>query len=292
MNKRNSSLELLKFIYALIIAYYHDYFFVDNNEMSNGRYATAFFFILAGFFILPSLQKYMEYPTKIAIFKFIKDKLFKLGIPLLVGYIFSLISTIVSKDFSSGVLHLLWFVHVLIIYEAILLFLYKRINNENNFFLLIFIIYIATLIARLFSPLKLFDELECFVLVSLGILLSQAKVELLDKNPTSYILLLITFLSSLLIIFYLENELYELLLKFIIFPVMILSAYSIKTEVKLFNYLGRLSPAIYLYQPMIRFFDDQFELNKVVCGLSLIILAVITDLIVQLYKKKYRYQNK
>ncbi len=47
VEKRNGSIDLMKFVYAWFIVYYH-FYFADHAHFISGRYAVEFFLLAAG----------------------------------------------------------------------------------------------------------------------------------------------------------------------------------------------------------------------------------------------------
>lgn len=70
--RKNSLLELLRFLFALWVLYYHDYVPFKNMLFSEGYLAVEFFFVLSGFFLMRSINKYIHRPTKEGLLSFLK----------------------------------------------------------------------------------------------------------------------------------------------------------------------------------------------------------------------------
>ena len=61
--KRNSLVELYRFLFAMWVVYYHGYFFLPKDSHFSGGYiAVDFFFILTGFFVMGLIKKESEKP--------------------------------------------------------------------------------------------------------------------------------------------------------------------------------------------------------------------------------------
>ena len=88
---KNSLLELFRFLFALWVLYYHSFVPFKGELFGQGYLAVEFFFVLSGFFLMRSIDKYIEGPTKEGLLSFLKHRLKGILIPFLIGEIFVLI---------------------------------------------------------------------------------------------------------------------------------------------------------------------------------------------------------
>ena len=64
---KNSLIELYRFLFALWVLYYHSFVPYKGELFGQGYLAVEFFFVLSGFFLIRSIDKYIHRPTKISI---------------------------------------------------------------------------------------------------------------------------------------------------------------------------------------------------------------------------------
>ena len=62
MKKRNSLIELYRFFFAMNVVKYHGYFPYQGRYISPGHVSVEFFFVLSGFLLRRSIDKYLNLP--------------------------------------------------------------------------------------------------------------------------------------------------------------------------------------------------------------------------------------
>ncbi len=276
--ERNSLIELYRFIFALIILWYHDFFFTISKSPISGNIVVCFFFIVSGFYLRKTLESFLEkhQDDKQSIITFIKKKLVKMGIPLLICYLFSVADTIISGDFLSGFSHFLWFIHIWIIVETILLIIHKYIKNEKIIYVILVFMIIIGLVFRIIPETNRYSEAFAFIYIPLGYFINLIKIPKLKLSLTAIPILITTFLSIYLL-FYESTIILELLEGFILFPLLLILIVSTEFKViKLFNILGAASLYIYIYQTVTRFLRTIKMENNNLSFLIIMVLSLVT----------------
>ena len=85
--KRNSLIELYRFLFAMNVVIGHGLFPIDIQYFGPDRISVEFFFILSGFLFWSSLEKLKDLPLIEAIKKMIVSKIKPLLVPLIIGLI-------------------------------------------------------------------------------------------------------------------------------------------------------------------------------------------------------------
>ena len=98
--KRNGIISLWKFLFAIVIAFFHTNQFYDNQKsifFYGGYIAVEFFFIISGFYLAQKSlsEKYDNSKITKESIKFILNKLKKIMPYILIAYTFSLIVTLI-----------------------------------------------------------------------------------------------------------------------------------------------------------------------------------------------------
>ncbi len=289
MNKNhNSFLDLLKYIFALLIAFYHNQLIIENNIVfANGRYLTAFYFLISGIFLLKSFNKYEGENTFKSIFKFIWYKLRSIGLPLLLGYIASVLYSFLFEGnvLTRGVLHYLWFIHILIICETLLFILFRICKTKKIYYAFVISILVIGLILKFIEPFKSLSETDAFIYIPLGNLLGMFNLKLNIKKPIVITIFILSLVATIISLFFLEDNIVnELILKILILPILIISTLNINVNIPFFNFLGSLSASIYVCQPIIVLIRYIYpSINQIIVGLLLMVIVYILYIIKAYY---------
>ena len=78
MKKRNSLIELYRFLFALNVLKGHGMFPYQGPYFGPASISVEFFFVLSGFLLLGSIKKYLDLPFLKAFPKFIISKMKKM----------------------------------------------------------------------------------------------------------------------------------------------------------------------------------------------------------------------
>ncbi|HEY8365251.1 MAG TPA: acyltransferase family protein [Haloplasmataceae bacterium] len=275
--KRNSLLELFRFLFALVILYYHNCFIIQSYDgFYSGRFVVIFFFLVSGFFISDKLKKcnnaYLTNKTEWL--HYLTYRLKRLGIPLLIAYSFSVADTIVSNSYSSGFLHYLWFIHVMLIAELLSYILYKYIKRKYIIDIIYGLLMILGISLRLVPSIIEVTEPLCLIYFPFGYFMS--KVRFNYKNNLLWLTLIVFSVIGLSYCLFSPYKMYkEFIMGFILFPILLYSILQVElNEVKLFNYIGSLSFEIYVYQSIARFFGA-FGINNNIYNFLIVASSVL-----------------
>ena len=173
MKKRNSLIELYRFIFALNVVKNHGFFPEGFHLFSPGRVSVEFFFILSGFLFVSSLEKYDGLPLKQSLPKLLKDKLKPLFIPLIIGVVSNIVYNIVAKEYFDGIWGYLWYVEVMIVVFVAFLMLKTLVKNEKTFFKITLAIFIITTLMRFSGVFYTWGYVRASASISLGMLLTK-----------------------------------------------------------------------------------------------------------------------
>ena len=134
--ERNSSLEILRLCASLWVMYYHGLSLINRSEcFTNGRIAVDFFFLLSGFFFLPSYNKENDKNCFEGLMSFLKKRFKPLMVTFCICMIFSIIYYVQFFEgiFNTSLWGYLWYVPHLMIVFAIY-FLLRRIFKNPKIF--------------------------------------------------------------------------------------------------------------------------------------------------------------
>ena len=95
MKNRNRAIDFLKFIFAIIIVVFHGTESIDpeGGIFRSGRLAVEFFFIVSGYFMCVSAEKFRNQEIGFSTFSFIKNKVLKLMPNYYVGWVIAFLFT-------------------------------------------------------------------------------------------------------------------------------------------------------------------------------------------------------
>ena len=110
MKKRNSLIELYRFIFAINVIKSHALLPYDGPYFGPGRISVEFFFILTGYLLIKSMKKHLDKPFKKSIIDFFASKLKLIGIPVLIAIPFNIIYSVITKG-NINIWGFLWYVH-------------------------------------------------------------------------------------------------------------------------------------------------------------------------------------
>ena len=85
---RNSLIELYRFLFAMWVVWYHGFFVFKNQFFNHGYIAVEFFFILSGFYILQTIDKYKDKSFFTGLWKMLWSRVKSLSLPFIVGLVF------------------------------------------------------------------------------------------------------------------------------------------------------------------------------------------------------------
>lgn len=295
--KRNSLLELYRFLFAMWVVYYHGYFVIVNRYFNNGYIAVEFFFILSGFFLIKSINKYIDKPFFKGLWGFLWKRIKALGLPMIIGSIFVVWYMFIEGKFNY--FGFLWYVPFMLLAFILMFLLKKYIKNEKIFVSIVFVMALVCYLLLYIPVFKGEAELRAIGGVSLGVLLSyipkiKLKVKRFDFNWL--ITAVLCALTVLLAFLPKPNMICEYLLIFLLMPALIYFTNNLEVNCKFLNFLGSISFGLYAYQCVIRVLNYYVPLERYWLFMILVGLVLIDRLIVYLFnlfrrKRRLRKAN-
>lgn len=286
MSKRNSLIELYRFLFALVVVKNHGMFPYTGPYIGPGRIAVEFFFVLSGYLLIKSLDKFMELPMMVGLFKFIFRKIKSMFIPLVIALCFNIFYKILIKDYSLDIWGYLWYVEKMLLFFIIYFIIRKIFKNTKTFWIITTGIFVICAIIHVIPMFYSWGLFRAGMAISLGMLISQIPpLKLKNKNILWIILIPIQIIICLIFIFG-NNLLLEEILDLILYPALIYLTFQINYEIKMFNYLGSLSFGLYAFQCVVRPLEV-FGLSNVWIMFGIILtLSIIEDLVKRIIRFK------
>ena len=289
MQKRNDLIELYRFIFAMNVVKNHGYFPYQGSYFSPGRISVEFFFVLSGWFLVKSVDKYMHLPYWKGLFLFIKNKLMVLGIPLVVGLAFNILYKCVvgvESWLTFSIWVYLWYVHSMFIVFIFYYTIRKFVKSKKWFLIITAVVFVVATVLHAFPEFYSWGNIRAFSAMSLGVLISFLPSIKLKKQWIIWIpLVCVQLLIMKMLLFdftFIEEELLDLVL----YPALIYLTFQLQIHNKVFGYLGALSFGLYAYQSVPLFISSLGYYNLWVSFTIIVVLAVLTDLIKRLIKRK------
>lgn len=284
--QRNSLIELYRFIFAFNVVKNHGYFPYQGCFFSPGRISVEFFFILSGWFMIKNISKYDDQSFFKGLFNLIKDKIFALGIPLLVGILFNIpYKILVGMEawWDISIWGYLWYVHDLLIVLIFYFCLKRLVKNKKTFLWIAFAIFVVTSVLHAVPILCNSGYLRAFPIMTLGMFASfLPKLNL--KKWQIWTLLSLVYVYILRMLLFDFSFIEEEILDLIMYPSLVYLSLQIDCQNKIFNYLGSLSFGLYAYQSIFRFFKEIGYNNAWISFIAIVVLTVATDFIKRLIK--------
>ena len=294
MKKRNSLIELYRFLFALNVVKSHSFFPEGIKYFSPGRVSVEFFFILSGFLFVRTLDKLLDAPLKMGVPSLLISKLKPLGIPLIIGLLSNIVYNIVSKDYLSGVWGYLWYVESMMIVFVAYLILRKLIKSDGAFYYVVLGIFVVATLMRFSGVFYSWGHVRAAESISLGMLLARVPQLNIRRKWIGWVLLApIAAACFLVVCFHLGNVEWwggfmgvELILDCILYPALIYLTFNVKLESRVLNYLGSLSFGLYAFQcPMDLARLLGLENRYILLG-SIVALAIAENLIKRILQKR------
>lgn len=283
---RNSLLELYRFLFALWVVWYHGFFIFKNQYFSHGYIAVEFFFILSGFFLIKSIDKYKEKPFFNGLFTFLFKRIKSLGLPFIVGVIFAIWYMFLECKIS--ILGYLWYIPAMLLAFIIIFILRKFVSNKKLFLAIISLIVVASYLILYIPILKGWGIFRGIGGVSLGVLISFIpKFNLKFKSINFNWIITILLIGLILYLAYLPKYdlISEYFMIFMLIPALIYFTNTLSINCSLLNFLGSLSFGLYAYQCVLRVLEFYFPLDQYWLFLILIGLVLVDKLVIYIYHK-------
>ncbi len=291
MKKRNSLIELYRFLFAMNVVVGHGLFPVQQEHFRTERVSVEFFFILSGFLFCGFLKKLSDMKPLQAVRTTLISKLKPLMVPVIIGLISNAILNVISDHKPKiEIFRYLWYIPAMLAVMLLYAVLRTVIKSDKAFWCVTGgLFFVAT--ALRFSgneTLFYFDYIRSTSAVSLGMLLAKIP-KLKVKCKIIPWLMVIPAAAAIFPIMY--NNLvnvsvgYEALLNLVLYPVLIYASFEIDFNFAPFNYLGALSFGIYAYQCPARLID-YIGVPSWIPFVVVIVASVADDLVRRIVKNK------
>lgn len=284
-SKRNSLLELYRFLCAMWVVYYHGFFIFKNNFFSHGYIAVEFFFILSGFFLIKGINRHIEKPFFKGLISFLWKRIKALGLPFIIGVIFAVWFMFIEGEITT--LGYLWYIPFMLLAFVVVFILKKLIKNEKIFISIIFLITAVSYVLLYVPILKGWGLFRGLGGVCLGVLISyipklNLKVKFFNFN---WLITFVLFCASVcLACLPKPNLISEYFLVLLLLPMLIYFTNNLNVNCKFLNFLGSLSFGLYAYQCVIRVIEHYAPIAQYWLFAILIGLVLIDKLIICLFK--------
>ena len=272
--------------------YYHHYVPYKNDLFSEGYLAVEFFFVLSGFYLMRSMDKYLNMPTKQGLLAFIKHRFKNIAIPFIIGEIFVLIYSFVFEISYNLFFGYLWYIRDLFLAMIGIFWLKKHTKSKKIFYIILVSISIVGMFGFLWLPIIAWPNGPFRSIISIPIGMIAALIPPLkignktQGNKTIMTILVIAFLAiglGCLAIIVLPDKHPILLYLLVIlgYPSLIYFANQINFSNKFLDWLGSLSFPIYAFQCILRVIEAcGFENNT---GLFVILMMLVLTYSLTMY---------
>ncbi len=288
MKKRNSLIELYRFILSINVIKSHAMFVYSGQYFGYGRLSVEFFFILSGYFLIRSIDKFIEYGYFKGLFKFFISKYKSIFGPLVIAMIFNTVHSILSGKSSIDIWIFLWYVQKLMIVSVVCFTLRYFIKDKKVFFLLILAGCIASNIVHIFPEFYERGIVRAYSSITIGMLLSYIPR---IKNIKGYwlwpVVIILQFVCLYPSIFW-SGKTYEYILDMLLYPALLYFTFHTNVHSKVLNYLGSLSFGIYAFQSIPLCFRNFWTLTNGQCFWIVLATTILYDIIKRLIIK---YRN-
>ena len=297
VSRKNSILELLRFLFAMWVLYYHGFVPYKCELFSDGFLAVEFFFVLSGFFLVRSVDKYTALPTKIGITGFLRHRFSSIAVPFLIGEVFVLIYSLrhpISVNFLFGYL---WYVRDLFIAMTAVFLLRRFVKNERIFYLILTAVSIIAMFGFRWIPMMAWPSgpFRSAVAMPLGMLAARIpKITVKNKRMNTALYTVGFFAVGIGCLAMIaspdKSELIKHILVILGYPMLIYFASRVDFNFSLFNWLGTLSFPIYAFQCILRVIEELWIIDEgwlfiILMGIVLLYSLIIH--LISLYKKRY-----
>lgn len=261
-NNKNGLVELLRFLCAVWVAYFHGFFPVLSKHFDGAVVPVEIFFMISGYYFLKSIEKYKERPLGEGIVFIFWGRTKRFIVPLILAALSILYCNIAFEwefDGFNWPLSFLWFFAAQFVFLSLFFLLIRNIKGRVVFNIAcVVIICIFLSVHRVLT--KEFDRVARGpAVLAIGMLLSQVpklKVRLKDEKIADKLTLLVNSLGfaisagALIYFAYLPGyAIWKLhLLCGIICPAVLYFATALPVRSKFLNFLGEISVFVYLAQ--------------------------------------------
>ncbi len=294
MKKRNSLIELYRFLFALNVVKSHGFMPEGFTYFSPGRVSVEFFFVLSGYLFLRTLERLRDEPMGRGILKLLYSKIKPLFFPLVIGIICNIAYNIVTKEYFDDIFGYLWYVEAMLLTFVAYFILRRLIKSDKAFFYTTLGIFIAATIMRFSGIFYTWGYVRSASTISLGMLLARLpRLNFKRKWLTLILLIPVQLLCIAIVCHHLANveilggfRPVELVLDIILYPSLIYLTFLLDIKSRVLNYLGALSFGLYAFQcpaDLLRVLGLE---NRYILLTIIVALAVLEDLIKRAIRAK------
>lgn len=298
---RNSVIEILRVLAALWVCYYHGISLIERGTFfSNGRIAVDFFFILSGFFLLNSLEKYKEKSIVKGSLLFVWNRLKPMLFTFAICMVFSLMYFFtfeLNNGFSSPFGYLWYIPHLLLI--ELCYYVCKRLVKKNWIFYTIIGVVGITANVLIFTRITDYGMIRALACLPIGIFVSLIPKLKFDGNNIFNIIMFTFTFGIIFSISYVapEPNIEDPIMILLLFPAILYFANQIEFKNKYVNLVCSISLGLYCYQAVVRYFERSGQLTTpwimflIVLGLSILDIVIRKTYFVSKNKNKKLVNN-
>ena len=295
-HKKNGLVELIRFLCAVWVAYFHGFFPVLSDKFNGVILPVDFFFVISGFFFLKSIERYRERPFCEGVRFIVWGRIKNFIVPLIIAALsIFLCNLIFPLDLGfNWPLSFLWFFAAQFVYLSLFYLLLKKVKRQYTFNVVCVIIICISLSASSFLTKPIDIPVRGPAMLAIGMLLSQispvniqSKDEKMEKMLNLFVNaigFLITAATFVYLAYLPGGEIWKIhFLCVIVCPAVLYFAVALPVYSKFLNLLGELSIFIYLGQCPILFHhylvsQDTKEQFPILC-VCVILLFVLNRII-------------
>ena len=295
MKKRNSLIELYRFLFALNVLKGHGMFPYQGPYFGPASISVEFFFVLSGFLLLGSIKKYLDLPFLKAFSRFIFSKIKPLIIPLIITIPFNIAYSLITNNTGNildiNIWGFLWYIKTMLLVFTGYFILRYFIRKEWIFNMILVGFFITSAILHIMPEHYDWGIVRAAMSISLGMIMSYIPKINIDKPKLLWLALIPIQIAILIIMFfgYSKYLIIEEILDLILYPALIYITFQIPFNNKVLNYLGSLSFGLYAFQCVCRTLVEIGLKDIWTIFLIIVILTLAEDSVKRLYK---HYKNK
>lgn len=294
MKKKNSLIELYRFIFAMAVVNYHGYFPFNTPYLSAGRLSVEFFFILSGYLLVRSVDKFMDMKLYKGAIKFIWSKIYPIIIPLSIGILCNIIGMFKDNEFSVNIFGFLWYVKQMLSMSLYYFILRYFIKNKNINLAIIVSIFVIYAVLNCYEDYYQRGDVRAIAAMSLGVIIAYIpSINEKFSKKVWYALVPIQLATLCLMLF--SNNLWadnylvlERIAHWGLYPLMIYLTFQVKCHNKVFDYLGSISFGLYAFQCVASCMSKYGVTNVYVLFLVIVVLSIIERFVKVILKNKKR----
>lgn len=287
MKKKNSLIELLRFVFAVNVVKNHGFFPYQGELFGPATISVEFFFVLSGYLFVSTLDKVKDKPLLKGVCSLYKNKILGLGIPLFVGLLFNVFYKVVAyQNDRFGFLGYLWYVHDMLIVFACFYILRYVTTNEQTFWAIVAIVTVVASVLHATDALYLTGLIRAFAAIPAGMLVRKIPKLQSSRPWVAYVGFIVVWACVMRMLFMPFSPMEEEVLNILLYPSLIYFAFHINLSVPVFDYLGSLSFGLYAYQSIPRWLREIGYTDTWLHLAIIVACAVTTDGVMRIIKAR------